>query len=56
MYLLDNRLAPLTYNWGFIEAPIDGGPGFITHSHPWFLPRGPTLTLAEARKQPGLTP
>ena len=22
-YLLDNTLAPLTFNWGFVEAPID---------------------------------
>src|SRR5262245_8124401 len=22
-YLLDNRLAPLTFEWGFLEAPLD---------------------------------
>src|SRR5258705_13326299 len=22
-YLLDNKLAPLTFNWGFLEAPLD---------------------------------
>ena len=22
-YLLDNELAPLTFNWGFLEAPVD---------------------------------
>ena len=22
-YLLDNKLAPLTFNWGFLEAPVD---------------------------------
>jgi len=31
-----------------------GGAGVITHSSPWFLPRLPTVTLAEARKQLGL--
>lgn len=32
-----------------------GGAGIITHSYPWFLPKLPTVTLAEARKQLGLS-
>jgi len=32
-----------------------GGPGAITHSYPWFLPKLPTTTLAEARQQLGFT-
>ena len=26
-YLLDNKLAPLTFNWGFLEAPVDAVSG-----------------------------
>jgi hypothetical protein len=37
----------------FDEA-LYGGPGFITHSYPWFLPKLPTLTLVEAREQTGI--
>lgn len=33
-----------------------GGPGFVTHSAPWFLPRLRTVTLIEARKRFGLGP
>jgi hypothetical protein len=29
------------------------GPGFMTHSYPWFLPRLPSVGLTEARKQLG---
>ena len=127
-HLLENTLAPLTFNWGFIEAPLDavrgayvrwqkrilhsvkvngvhgwtfktlglaqdfehverygngriadrftadmledycralginlfdetfyGDAGCITHSYPWFLPKLPTVTLAEAREQLGLS-
>lgn len=64
--LLDNRLAPLTFTWGFLEEygralGIDvfneafyGGDGYATHAYPWFLPRLPSISLAEAREQLGL--
>ncbi|HEV8427372.1 MAG TPA: hypothetical protein VGQ41_05630 [Pyrinomonadaceae bacterium] len=32
-----------------------GGPGFIIHSYPWFLPKLPNVSLAEARKELGLS-
>jgi hypothetical protein len=32
-----------------------GGSGLITHASPWFLPRLGTITLAQARKQLGLS-
>ena len=32
-----------------------GGKGFIIHSYPWFLPKLGTTTLAEARRQLGLS-
>ena len=32
-----------------------GGKGFVIHSYPWFLPKLGTTTLAEARRQLGLT-
>ena len=32
-----------------------GGSGLITHSSPWFLPKPGTITLAQARKQLGLS-
>ena len=31
-----------------------GGPGVLTYSYPWFLPRLPTFSLIDARKQLGL--
>ena len=31
-----------------------GGAGLITHAAPWFLPKLPTTTLAEARRRLGL--
>ena len=37
------------------DETFDGGPGFITHASAWFLPRLPTTTLAEARRQLGLS-
>jgi hypothetical protein len=33
-----------------------GGPGVLTSSRPWFLPRSKTVTLAEARRHFGLPP
>ena len=32
-----------------------GGTGVITHAYPWFLPKAPSMTLAEARAQLGLS-
>ena len=32
-----------------------GGAGCITHSYPWFLPKLPIVTLAEAREQLGFS-
>lgn len=31
-----------------------GGPGFVTYSYPWFLPRLQSFSLSEARKQLGI--
>jgi hypothetical protein len=33
-----------------------GGPGVLTYSRPWFLPRSKTVTLADARRHFGLPP
>ena len=37
------------------DADFYGGAGMVTHARPWFLPRLPTVTLAEARRQLGLS-
>jgi hypothetical protein len=31
-----------------------GGPGVVTQSRPWFLPKLATVSLAEARRQLGM--
>jgi hypothetical protein len=50
--MLDGYCRALGIN--LFDEDFYGGAGIVTHSYPWFLPKLPTATLVEARRQLGL--
>src|SRR5262245_23934910 len=51
--MIDDYCRALGIN--LFEEDFYGGPGALTYARLWLLPKGPTTTLAEARRQLGFT-